>query len=303
MKFTMLPNVWDESVSDIEAAGHKHVGLDESPDMLVFNGGPDDFPNPLPKSVQAVQAAFAGVEALDQSGILASSGVRWANAAGIYDDTVSESAIGLLLAVLHRHKEVTSWGVRPAVEEKTEFLVDNKTVAIIGAGGIGRRLISMLNVFGADTVAVTRTGHEVEGATKSLSFDQVNEVWPTADYFVILAPLTNETRGMVNADVLSKMKNSAVVINVARGPLVVTQDLITALEEGTIAGAGLDVTDPEPLSDDSPLWSMPNVVITPHTANTALFLRRRVGELTIRSWEALASGKRMPTEVDVERGY
>ncbi|WP_026196159.1 D-isomer specific 2-hydroxyacid dehydrogenase family protein [Corynebacterium lubricantis] len=303
MKFTMLPNVWSDSVADIEAQGHLHVGLDESPDMLVFNGGPDDLPDPLPESVQAVQAAFAGIEALDQSGILASSGVRWANAAGVYDDTVAESAVGLLLAVLHRHKEVTSWEVRPEVEAKTEFLFEDKTVAIIGAGGIGRRLIALLNAFGTKTIAVTRTGREVPGADESVAFSEVNSVWPTADYFVILAPLTTETRGMINAEVLAKMKRNAVIINVARGPLVVTEDLIAALRDGTIAGAGLDVTDPEPLHDDSPLWTMPNVVITPHTANTARFLHQRVGELTVRSWEALAAGERMPTEVDVTRGY
>ncbi|MHA2789555.1 D-isomer specific 2-hydroxyacid dehydrogenase family protein [Corynebacterium sp. S7] len=303
MKFTMLPNVWADSVADIEFKGHQHVGLDESPDMLVFNGGPNDFPDPLPESVQAVQAAFAGVEAFDQAGILASSGVRWANAAGIYDDTVAESAIGLLLAVLHRHKEVTSWDVRPEVEAKTEFLFEDKTVAVIGAGGIGRRLISLLNAFGTKSIAVTRTGRDVPGATTSLSFAEIDSVWPAADYFVILAPLTNETRGMINAEVLAKMKPNAVVINVARGPLVVTEDLIAALENGTIAGAGLDVTDPEPLPDDSPLWNMSNVVITPHTANTARFLHQRVGELTVRSWEALEAGERMPTEVDAARGY
>lgn len=303
MKFAMVPNVWDEAVSDLNQAGHTLVELDESPDVLIFNGGVDDFPDPLPSSVQFVQTAFAGIEALDEAGVLRDSGVRWANAAGAFDDTVAESAIGLLLAVLHQHKAVTNWDTRPEVEERTEFLFDDKTVAIVGAGGIGERLIRMLDVFGAKTIALTRSGRDVPGATESLPMSQADEVWGRADYFVILAPLTSQTRGMINAEVLRAMKPNAVVVNVARGKLVVTEDLIQALQRGEIAGAGLDVTDPEPLPSDSPLWEMPNVVITPHTANTARFVRGRVAPLARKNWEALSAGETMPTEVDVEQGY
>ncbi|WIM67158.1 D-isomer specific 2-hydroxyacid dehydrogenase family protein [Corynebacterium breve] len=303
MKFTMLPTVWDDTVADIESAGHTHVALDESPDLIVFNGGADDFPDALPDSVKVVQCAFAGIDALDQAGILRKNKVRWVNAAGVYDDTVAESTIALLLAVLHQHKYAKDWSARPSIAENQQFLFENKTVAVIGAGGIGERLIKLLNVFGCTTIAVTRSGREVSGATVSMSTSRIDEAWETADYFVLLTPLTDDTRGMVNRDVLQKMKPNAVVINVGRGPLIVTDDLVEALHKGTIFGAGLDVTDPEPLPNDHPLWSLDNCVITPHTANTEKYIRDRVGALTRYNWEAFSVSQLMPTEVNVEHGY
>ena len=99
------------------------------------------------------------------------------------------------------------------------------------------------------------------------------------------------------------MKPHAVVVNAGRGPLIVTDDLVDALRDGAIAGAGLDVTDPEPLPEGHPLWGMPNVVITPHTANTQQNVRASIGALAARNAELFATGERMSTEVDIKVGY
>ena len=302
MKFAFLPKPWDAVVDDLTEHGHTLVDLDESPDVLVFRGDPEDFPEELPPSVKLVQMAYAGVEKLVEAGVLDPE-VPTANAAGIYDDTVAESALALLLGVLQRHKAVTpQWNEQQMFDEK-DYLFDNKKVAIVGAGGIGKKLIQFLEPFGPEIIAVNRSGNPVPGATRTVAMDDAQGVWSEADYFVLIAPLTKQTHHMVNEEVLRAMKPNAVVVNVGRGPLVDTEALTKALQEGTIAGAGLDVTDPEPLPEDHPLWQMDRCLITPHTANIPRYMQARVGELTRRNWEALQEGKPMPTQVDVEEGY
>lgn len=302
MKFAFLPKPWDAVVDDLTTHGHTFVDLDESPDVLVFRGDPEDFPEELPPSVKLVQVAYAGVEKLVEAGVL-DGDVPVANAAGIYDDTVAESALALLLGVLQRHKAVTpQWNEQQMFEEK-DYLFDNKKVAVIGAGGIGKMLIRFLEPFGPEIIAVNRSGNPVPGATRTVAMDDAQDVWSEADYFVLIAPLTKQTHHMINAEVLRAMKPNAVVVNVGRGPLVDTEALTQALQEGTIAGAGLDVTDPEPLPEDHPLWQMDRCLITPHTANIPRYMQARVGELTRRNWEALQEGRPMPTQIDVEEGY
>ena len=302
MKFAFLPKPWDAVVDDLTERGHTFVDLNESPDVLVFRGSPEEFPEDLPPSVKLVQVAYAGVEKLVEAGVL-DQAVPVANAAGIYDDTVAESALALLLGVLQRHKAVTPrWNEQQMFEEK-DYLFDNKKVAVIGAGGIGKMLIRFLEPFGPEIIAVNRSGNPVPGATRTVAMDDAQDVWSEADYFVLIAPLTKQTHHMVNAEVLRAMKPNAVVVNVGRGPLVDTEALTQALQEGTIAGAGLDVTDPEPLPEDHPLWQMDRCLITLHTANIPRYMQARVGELTRRNWEALQAGQLMPTQIDVEEGY
>lgn len=302
MKFAFLPKPWDAVVDDLTDHGHTFVDLDESPDVLVFRGNPEDFPEELPPSVKLVQVAYAGVEKLVEAGVL-DVDVPVANAAGIYDDTVAEAALALLLGVLHRHKAVTpQWNDRQ-LNGETDYLFDNKKVAVIGAGGIGKMLIRFLEPFGPEIIAVNRSGNPVPGAKRTVAMSEAQDVWSEADYFVLIAPLTKQTHHLVNAEVLRAMKPNAVVVNVGRGPLIDTEALTKALQDGTIAGAGLDVTDPEPLPEDHPLWQMDRCLITPHTANIPRYMQARVGELTRRNWEALQEGRPMPTQIDVEEGY
>ncbi|WJY68591.1 D-isomer specific 2-hydroxyacid dehydrogenase family protein [Corynebacterium auris] len=305
MKFAFLPKPWDQPVAELEAAGHVHVALEDNPDMLLFRGGPEHFPEHLPDSVKVVQVCYAGVEALVEAGTLTAHDVRWANAAGLYDDTVAESALALLLAVLHRHKAVSREWNNLELFGSTEYLFDAKKLALIGAGGIGATLISYLEPFGVEVTAVNRSGRPVNAAARTLAMSDPDfpAVWAEADIFVLLAPLTEQTRHLVDGQALARMKKNAVVINVGRGPLVDTEALADALEEGRIAGAGLDVTEPEPLPADHRLWDLENCVITPHTANIPRYMKARVGGLALENWRLFAAGERMRTEVEVERGY
>lgn len=304
MKFAILPSPWSLTVDELEGHGHHHVDIEDNPDVLIYHGGAEDFPEALPDSVQLVQFAWAGIDALNSAGILARTGTRWANGAGLYDDTVAESTLALILAGLHQFARVTPDGsTKAAIESESRYLVEGMTVAIIGAGGIGKKLIQFLAPFNAEIIAVNRSGRPVDGADETLPMAEADGVWGRADVVVLLAPLTAETRGMVDSKVLAAMKDTAVLVNVGRGPLVVTDNLVAALSDGTIAGAALDVTDPEPLPADHPLWEQDRCLITPHTASTPRFGRQRIAGLTLKNWEALQCGKEMPTEVDVEQGY
>lgn len=306
MKFTYLPKPRNEPIAALEAKGHQHVALEDNSDLVLFGGGPKDFPDELPDSVKVVQIQYAGIEGLLEAGILskhAANGVRFANAGGLYDDTVAESTLALLLAVEHRMKAVDrEWNNTQLFKEK-EYLFDNKKLAIIGAGGIGKTLIRFLQPFGMEITAVNRSGNPVDGADRSVAMKDAGEIWADHDYFVLLTPLTEETRHMVNAQRIEQMKDTAVVVNVGRGPLVDTQALTQALADGHLRGAGLDVTEPEPLPADHELWGLDNCVITPHVANIPRFMKRRIGGLAAKNWELFTAGEKMATEVDVDAGY
>ncbi|OHO79820.1 hypothetical protein HMPREF2736_08795 [Corynebacterium sp. HMSC036E10] len=306
MKFTYLPKPKDEPIAALEAQGHQYVALEDNPDLVLFGGGPKDFPDELPDSVKVVQIQYAGIEGLLEAGILAehaANGVRFANAGGLYDDTVAESTLALLLAVEHRMKAVDrEWNNAQLFKEK-EYLFDNKKLALIGAGGIGKTLIRFLEPFGMEITAVNRSGNPVDGADRTVAMKDADEVWADHDYFVLLTPLTEETRHMVNAQRIEQMKDTAVVVNVGRGPLIDTEALTDALVNGKLRGAGLDVTEPEPLPADHKLWDLDNCVITPHTANIPRYMERRIGALALKNWGLFEAGETMATEVDVEAGY
>ncbi len=306
MRFTMLPRPWEAVVEALTGAGHEHTDLDRA-ECLVFNGGPEDFPD-LPLTVRYVQTAMAGVDGLREAGLL-SPRVRWANAAGLYADSVAEGTLGLMLGAAHMYKLVTaraSWSAAKKMQYESQFLYAGKTVMIVGAGGIGARLIEMLEPFGCRVIAVNRSGRPVPGAHETLPIDDLRadpSQWGRADFVVLLAPLTEQTHGMIDAAVLERMKPTAFLVNAGRGGLVVTDELVDALRKGNIAGAGLDVMEPEPLPDDHPLWGLDNCLITPHTTNTIPIMKERLGALAVRNAERYEAGERMETEFDPEAGY
>lgn len=304
MKFTMLPQVWDGTVAEVEQAGHEFVEDLGAADFLIYTGGPEELPE-FPDTLRWVQLPYAGIDAFTGAGVLDEK-VRWANASGTYGPTVAESSLGLLLAVLHQHKSVTlakSWSVRDEVADNTGWLHDNKTVALVGAGGIARQMIPMLKPFGTRIIAVNNSGRPVAGADETVPMSGAERVWGEADYFIVLLPLTDQTHHFFNREIFARMKSSAVLVNAGRGPLVHTDDLVAALREGQIAGAALDVTDPEPLPDGHPLWEMENVLITPHTANTPERIEALTGALTVENARAFEAGEKMPHEVDIRAGY
>ncbi len=223
-----------------------------------------------------VQLPFAGVDAF--AGILGVD-VTFTSAKGAYREPVAEHALALCLALgraIPTRVRANTWGNKFAVS-----LYESR-VLIVGAGGITEELLKLLAPFGCHITVVRRESKVVAGASETITFDHLDEELPKADFVVVAAALTDQTRSLFDSRRLSLMKSTAFLVNVARGGHIVTDDLLAALQDGVIAGAAIDVTDPEPLPDGHPLWKEPNCLITPHTADTPeqvnRLLAERIGE-------------------------
>jgi phosphoglycerate dehydrogenase-like enzyme len=234
-------------------------------------GGAEELESTLDAhpSIEWIQLPYAGVDAF--AGLLRSFSDRplplWTSAKGAYSQPVAEHALTLVLALLRVIPErvrATGWPTGP----KTGTSLFGLSMLIVGAGGIAIELIRLLEPFGVHVTVVRRSPGEVEGAERSVTAERLDEVLPDADVVVIAAASTAETRHLFGAGQFAVMRPSAVLVNIARGGLIDTDALVAALESGEIAGAGLDVTDPEPLPDGHPLWTAPNILITPHSADT-----------------------------------
>lgn len=243
-----------------------------------------------------VQLPYAGIEAFGQ---LVDSARTWTCAKGVYGAAVAEFALGLILAGLRR---IDRYAARRVWEPLPQQTLDGRHVAILGAGGIGLALTRLLLPFGARVSVVSRSGRPVEGAT-ALPFSETADVLADADVVVLALPLVAETTGLVDAAFLSGMKRSAWLVNVARGRVVVTDDLVAALKDGVIAGAALDVTDPEPLPPGHALWKLPNAIVTPHVANTPETGTGSLMALVEENCRRLASGVELAGRIDPALGY
>jgi D-3-phosphoglycerate dehydrogenase len=250
-----------------------------------------------------VQLPFAGIESFFAAGVI-DAGRTWTCAKGIYGPSSAEHALTLMLAVarrIHQHARAESWrSIQFGAPEKR---LKGSIVLIVGTGGIGRALAAMLQPLEPRIIAVNRSGRPLEGAALTETVSALPHLLGEADFVVLAAASTSETRGLFDRALLEYAKEDAWLINVARGDLVVTPDLIAALEEGSIGGAALDVTDPEPLPEGHRLWSMDNVLITPHVANTWDMALPELSALIERNVRHFGSGEELEGLVDVELGY
>ncbi|HEV2083615.1 MAG TPA: NAD(P)-dependent oxidoreductase, partial [Gemmatimonadales bacterium] len=172
-----------------------------------------------------------------------------------------------------------------------------------GTGGIGRALVSLLTNLDVRVLAANRSGTPVSGAEVTVSADGLQQLVPQADFIILAAALTRDTRHLFSRQMLAQMRPTAWLINVARGGLIDTVALVEALEEGLIGGAGLDVTDPEPLPEEHPLWSLKNAIITPHVANTLDMSLPEYRALVFRNVRHFARGESLEGLVDPVLGY
>ncbi len=229
-------------------------------------------------ALKVVQSPNAGVEDLLK---ILPAGVTLCNAAGVHDASTAELAIGLTIAARRgfaafaKDQANEVWGHKTAPS-----LVDSR-VGIVGFGNIGKLIAKQLSNFSVEIIAFSRSGKD--GARSMTEFDQV---LPTLDVLILILPLTPESHHLMNGRRLSLLKDGATLVNVARGPVVDSLALVGELNSGRIS-AGLDVTDPEPLPKGHPLWSAPNLIITPHVGGdtTAFEPRgRKLVEDQIRRW-------------------
>jgi D-2-hydroxyacid dehydrogenase (NADP+) len=257
-----------------------------------------------PSPARWVQLPFAGIESFVAAGIIDDAHL-WTCAKGIYGESCAEHALGFMLMAAHRmhiHVRARSW-VTEAEKTRERRFHANATVAVVGTGGIGRSLVGMLEPFEVRVQAANRSGRPLEGAERTVAASGLPHVLAEADFVVVAAALTQETRRLFNASMLAHMRPHAWLINVARGALVDTDALVEAVSTGAIGGAALDVTDPEPLPDDHPLWSLGNVIITPHVANTWVMGLPALRALVARNVRRFGTGEELEGRVDPALGY
>lgn len=247
---------------------------------VVWFGFPYNFPA-LPSGVHWVQLPFAGIEPWLEAGLLPveagdagapGEGRLWTNGSGVYAETVAEHALTMLLSGVRGLTTAAgraTWSpeeVGPAVGT-----LRGTTVGIVGAGGIGRALIPMIRALGAEIIAINRSGRPVQidgqQPIEAIPVDLLDDTLPRCDHLVLSAPGTEATRNLLGAKQLALLRPHSWIVNVGRGTLIDTDALTRALSRGDLGGAGLDVTEPEPLPDGHPLWGLPNVLVTPHVAN------------------------------------
>lgn len=224
----------------------------------------------------------------------------WTCARGAFAEPVAELALGMMLALRRR---LVSYARRDRWSDREGQTLHRASVTVIGGGGIARSLLRLLGPFNCATAVVNTTGSEVNGADHTYPASELKLAVTGVDVVVVACPLTPSTVGVVNADLLALLSPGAVVINVGRGAHVVTADLLSALDSGHVGGAGLDVTDPEPLVDGHPLWCRDNVIITPHTGNTADMIPPLVGPLVSENVRRLRHGEDLLGVVDQIGGY
>lgn len=260
---------------------------------------PDDLPAALAANpgIEWVALPYAGIEPylphLDRDRV-------WTAAKGVYATPVAEHVIALSLAGLrglHTFARATTW---PAQVGKN---LVGANVVIFGGGGITTELVRLLEPFGCRVTVVRRRADPFPGAAATVSLDRRLEVLPAADVVVLALALTPETAAVMGEAEFAAMAGDGWLVNVARGGHVDTEALVAALATGSIGGAALDVTDPEPLPDGHPLWSEPRALISPHVGNTPEMGIPLLAAHIRENVRRFAAGEPLDGVVDPELGY
>jgi phosphoglycerate dehydrogenase-like enzyme len=273
----------------------------------------------LPKNIRELapqlrwlQFPGAGVDALRETGLLdPDSGVIVTTASGIHGPNIGEYVFGSMIMFnrswpdLVRLQDRHIWGNTSWYHLRTLELYD-QTLGIIGVGNIGRYIARLGRAFGMHVLGVrrsTRGGEHDEDVERYYAFSQLREMLPLCDYVVVATPLTPETEHLIGEAELRSMRRNAYLVNIARGSVIDEQALIRALREGWIAGAGLDVTEVEPLPQDSPLYELPNVILTPHIAGQSVRYGERLAALFADNLRRYRAGEPLRNRYDAQRGY
>ena len=250
-----------------------------------------------------IQSSAAGLDHCLVPEVIASD-VVVSSASGLFADQVAEQMLALLLGLLR------GLPVFFRAMQKREFIrrptrdLHRATVGIVGLGGNGTRIAQVLRPFKTRIIATDMFTDEVPDCVDELRHaDQLDWLLAAADVVILTVPLNAQTQGMMAAPQFSRMKPGSILINVARGPVVNEADLVTALQSGHLGGAGLDVTETEPLPQTSPLWDMPKLIITPHVGAQSRWRADDTTNLVCENLRRYFAGNRLLNVVDKRLGY
>lgn len=278
--------IWDPSAEDAPEAERDALNMVCVPHL---SGGRKLYGRIAQcKNMQVIQIPSAGYEHAEP---FVPAGMRLANARGVHDSRTAEMALALALASQRRLPQF--WESQGRGRWEQDFfapsLADRKCL-VIGYGSIGAALGARLRACEAEVIGVARSARTAPDGTEVRAIEDLPELLPDAEVVFLVTPLTEQTEGMVDAEFLAALPDDALVVNVGRGKVVNTGALIPELRAGRLRAA-LDVTDPEPLPDDHPLWSVPGLIIAPHVAGFALLTDRRYTSLVRRQIDALRAGE------------
>ena len=301
IQVAMEPKAFPEYLDAAAEAGAQVVPLTSAIKALIWldYSRPQALADLLDKNPQIewVQLPFAGVDAFAD---IIQRPILFTSAKGSYREPVAEHALALSLALMRVIPErvvTKTWGRKFAAS-----LYDSN-VLIFGGGGITEELLKLLAPFRARVTVIRKNPQPIFGAKQTLGFEDLEAQLPMADLVILAAALTDETRYLFDASKFAIMKSTAYLVNIARGPMVHTADLIEALNKHQIAGAAVDVTDPEPLPDGHPLWNTKNLIITPHTADTRDQVVRLFSDRIRENLLAYSQGQPLIGVVDPKLGY
>jgi len=260
------------------------------------------------KQLQWIQWLAVGVDRCVQQPALRERHVLLTNLQRTMGPSMAEHVLAMMLA-LSRHLEYFlrkqqegHWTREEAAPQLADL--DGKTVLVVGLGGIGTEVARRAHALGMRVTATRASGRNGPDYVSYVGLpDELPKLARDADFIVNCAPLTPQTTGIFNSEFFATLKPGSYFISVGRGRSTVTPDLIAALSSGHLAGAGLDVVDPEPLPADSPLWHLPNVIITPHVSAHTSVSREQRDLVLVENLRRYAAGEPMLSVVDIERGY
>jgi phosphoglycerate dehydrogenase-like enzyme len=244
-----------------------------------------------------VHTASAGVDRLIFDEMRASD-ITLTNSRGVFDTPMAEYVLGAVLAFAKDLPNSLDLQRRGEWRHRETETVAGKTAVVVGGGPIGERCAALLNAVGMRVHLVGRRARPGVLAAEALT-----GLLPETDYLVLAAPLTEQTRGMADAALFDALPPTARLINVGRGPLVVEDDLVAALRDGRLAGAALDVFQTEPLPVDSPLWTLPGALVTPHMSGDVIGWRDALVTLFADNLDRYRAGEPLRNVVDKTQGY
>ncbi|HEX2540262.1 MAG TPA: D-2-hydroxyacid dehydrogenase [Caldimonas sp.] len=282
----------------LERAEGAAIAWDSPPIDAILDAAP---------ALQWIHQRGAGIDRI-ATPRLAASGLLLTNGSGNHAINIAEHVMGLMLAFARRLPALLEtqrerrWKPPPV---KSLFELCGQTLVIVGFGAIGSALAQRARAFGMTVIGVRRTaaGPSREGAERVVAMSGLDAVLADADHVVLAAPLTAETHGLFSTARFKVMKRGAYLCNVGRGAIVDHDALLAALRAGQLAGAGLDVTEPEPLPAESPLWTEPNVIVTAHSSGLTPHSFERYQALLLENLGRFVRGEPLLNVVDVQRGY
>jgi phosphoglycerate dehydrogenase-like enzyme len=301
---SVAPGVEIVMVDSLEQA------IEETADAQVMLGTCNNKIFPGSPELFWVQVYAAGVERCVVLPDMKKGNKLLTNGQRIGSPALAEHAIAMMMTLArgldlyHTNQLKGKWQQETGLQRADHMELEGRTLLVVGLGGIGTQVAKRGHGLGMRVIATRNSRREGPEYVDYVGLsDELLDLASRADVVINTVPLTDQTRGMFNAGFFDAMKSNAYFVSVGRGASTVTDDLVAALKSGSIAGAGLDVTDPEPLPEGHPLWTMPRVIISPHTAGRSDKGRDRLYLMVKENLRRYVAGEPMLSVVDIERGY